>query len=103
VELEVFTDEASWVVGVEATVRIAMERRTCAGGGLSREETVKLSKLTRGQEARVVRECWLAISQEKVMFSISQQRNSFAEIVLLCAASHSMDSAMATAEVEKEE
>ena len=68
VELEVFTEEASWVVGVEATVRIAMERRTCAGGGLSREETVKLSKLTRGQEAREVRECWSDISQEKEMF-----------------------------------
>ena len=48
-----------------------MERRAWAGGRLSRKETVKLSKLTRGQEAVVVRECWSELSQEKVMFSMS--------------------------------
>jgi len=45
-----------------------MERRGWAGEGLSREETVKLSKSTRGQEAGVVREDFSLISQEKVIF-----------------------------------
>jgi len=65
VELEVFTKEASWVSGVEAGVETAIERRAWAGGGLSRKETIELSKLTRGWKTGVVRKPWTVISQGK--------------------------------------
>jgi len=78
VELEVFTEEAFWTTGVEVGVGTAMERRTWARGGLSKEETINLSKSTRGWEAGVLREPGTVISQEKVMFSMSWQRDSFA-------------------------
>jgi len=91
----------SLVAGVEAEVGTTVERRGCAGAGLSREETVRLSKFTRGLEAGMERELWSEISQEKVIFLMSQQRDSLAEMSFLRVVSHSMDSTIATAAVVK--
>jgi len=101
VEPVVATEGLSLTRGGEAGVGTAVERRGCAGAGLSWEETVRLSKLTRGQEAGVERELWSRISQEKVIFSMSQWRDSLAEMGFLRVASHSMDSAIMTAVVVK--
>jgi len=92
---------SSLAAGVEAEVGTAVERRGCAGAGLSREKIVRMSKFTRGQEAGVERELWSEISQEKVIFSMSQWRDSLADMGFLRVASHSMDSTMATAAVVK--
>jgi len=87
-------------VGVEAEVGIAVERRDWAGARLSREETIRLSKLTRGWEVELG-ELRSESSQEKVMFSMSWWRDSLAEIGLWRTESHCIDSAIATAAVKK--
>jgi len=97
----VFTEEQSLATGVEAEVGIAVERRGWAGTRLSREETIRLSKLTKGQEAKVEGELRSESSQEKVIFSMSLWRDSLAEIGFWRAESHSIDSAMAIVAVEK--
>jgi len=101
VEPEVLTEELPLVARAIAGVGMAMERRGWAGGGLLMEETVKLSKLTSGWVAGV-EELGTEISQEKVIWSISLQRDSVAEMGILRDASHSIDSVMAWAEDVKE-
>jgi len=96
-------EESSAAAGAEVVIGRAVERRGCAAGGLSKEDTVRLSKFTLGQEIREVAEAGVETSHEKVMVSISRQVDSFAEIGFLRAASQSIDSAMATAALEKQE
>ena len=73
------TEELPLVAGAVAGVGMAMERRGWAGGGLSMEEMVKVSKLTSGRETGV-EELGTEISQEKVIWSMSLQRDSVAEM-----------------------
>jgi len=96
-------DESLAAAGAEAVMGRAVERRGCATEGLFKEETVRLSKFTLGREIREVAEARVDTSQEKVMVSISQQVDSFAEIGFLRAASQPINSAMATAALEKRE
>jgi len=96
------TEELALAAGVEAEVRTAVERRGWAGAGLSREETVRLSEFTRGREAGAAR-LVSGISQGKVILAISRRRDSVAEMGIFKASSHSIDSAMAQAAVEKRE
>jgi len=70
-------------------------------GGLSKEDTVRLSKVTLGWEIREVAVAGEETSQEKVIASISRQVDLFAEIGFWRAASQPIDSAMATAALEK--
>lgn len=70
-------------------------------GGLSKEDTVRLSKFTLGREIEEEAMAGEETSQEKVIVSISQQVDSFAEMGFLRASSHPIDSAIATAVLEK--
>jgi len=73
------------------------------GAGLGLDcpgKTVTLSKLTRGQEVEVG-ELRSESPQEKVIFSMSQWRDSLAEIGFWRTEAHSIDSTMATVAVEK--
>jgi len=73
------TGESSATTGAEAVGR-AVERRGCAAGGLSKEDTVRLSKLTVGQETEEVTEAGLGTSQEEELVLMSQRLDSLAEM-----------------------
>jgi len=93
--------ESSAAAGAEAVVGRAVERRGCAAGGLSKEDTVRLSKFTMGWEIKEVTEAGVDTSQEKLIVSMSWQVDSLAEMGFLRAASQPIDLAMATAALEK--
>ncbi len=99
----VWAEESSAAAGAEVDVGRAVERSGCDAGGLSKEDTVRLSKFTIGWETEEVTEAWLGSSQEKEIVSTSWQVDSLAEMGFLRAASHSIDLAMATAALEKQE
>jgi len=69
--------------------------------GVSKEDMVRLSKFTLGQEIKEEAVAGEETSQEKVIVSISWQVDSFAEIGFLRAASQPIDSAIATVALEK--
>jgi len=100
VELVVRAEESLAAAGAEVAVGKAVERRGCAAGGLSKEDTVRLSKLTLGREIKAEATAGEETSQEKVILSMSRQVDSFAEMGFLRASSHPIDSAMATAALE---
>jgi hypothetical protein len=93
--------EESSAAGAEVAVGRAVERSGWAAGGLSREDTVRLSKFTAGRKAEAVVEAWLGSSQEKEIVPMSRQVESFAEMGFCWPVSQSMDSAIATASLVK--
>jgi len=99
----VWAEESSAAAGAEADVGRAVERSGCAAGGLSKEDMVRLSKFTVGWETTEVTKAGVESSQEKEIDSMLQRVGSLAEMGFLRAASQSIDSAMATAALEKRE
>jgi len=81
----------------------AVERSGCDAGGLSKEDMVRLSKFTVGWETEEVTKAGLDSSQEKEIVSMSRWVNSLAEMGFLRAVSQSIDLAMATVALEKQE